>query len=161
MKIKKISVGQEDTFYTDTSTKKKMSFSVEAELAETDNFNEVYSHLRSLVESKFGNSEVLRVPRDCINDSDSLPDVDMSADNIPDTQPIIKALDPTNPNLQISCPVCGSSMVLRNGKKGKFWGCSSFSKTNCKGIVGLNQVEYYLDTGILPTSHKQTIWHNI
>ena len=161
MKIKKISVGQENTFYTDTSTKKKIGFSVEAELAETDNVNEVYSYLKSFVDSKFETNEVVKVPMYCINDIDSLPVVDMSSDNIPDTEPILKALDPTNPNLHISCPVCGSSMVLRTGKKGKFWGCSSFSKTNCKGIVGLNQVEEYLDSGILPSKHNKTTWHNI
>jgi restriction system protein len=37
------------------------------------------------------------------------------------------------------CPSCGSDMVLRRAKKGPnagrgFWGCSTFSKTNCNGI---------------------------
>ena len=43
-----------------------------------------------------------------------------------------------NKNGQKQCPKCGSSMVLREAKKGKnlgdkFWGCSRFPK--CKGVV--------------------------
>ena len=39
---------------------------------------------------------------------------------------------------KVSCPKCGSNMVLRTAKKGKFtgqkfWGCSGFS--GCKSIV--------------------------
>lgn len=31
-------------------------------------------------------------------------------------------------NLQTKCPFCGSELVLRNGKYGQFWGCSSYPK---------------------------------
>lgn len=27
-----------------------------------------------------------------------------------------------------TCPLCGSELIVRNGRKGKFWGCSSFPK---------------------------------
>jgi len=41
---------------------------------------------------------------------------------------------------QVYCPKCGSSMVMRETKKGenkgnKFWGCSSFPK--CRGIINV------------------------
>lgn len=41
---------------------------------------------------------------------------------------------------KISCPKCGSSMVMRETKKGenkgkKFWGCSSFPR--CRGIINV------------------------
>lgn len=163
MKIKKISVGQEQTFYTDTCTKKRMRVGIEAELVETDNVNEVYSYLKEYVQSKFksdNSNEVIKVPLDCINNL-SLPNVDMTSDNVPDIAPIIKPFNPSDPNLKITCPLCGNYMVLRTGKRGKFWGCSSFRDTNCKGIVGLNQVEEYLDSGILPSKHITTTWHNI
>lgn len=37
------------------------------------------------------------------------------------------------------CPRCGSEMVLRRAKTGPnagkvFWGCSMYTKTNCRGI---------------------------
>lgn len=31
-------------------------------------------------------------------------------------------------DLQTKCPFCGSSLVLRNGKYGQFWGCSTYPK---------------------------------
>ena len=31
-------------------------------------------------------------------------------------------------NLQTKCPYCGSQLVLRSGKYGQFWGCSSYPK---------------------------------
>lgn len=33
----------------------------------------------------------------------------------------------------VSCDRCGSPMVLRNGSRGEFWGCSSFPK--CRNII--------------------------
>lgn len=33
-------------------------------------------------------------------------------------------------NIQSRCPFCGSELVLRNGKYGRFWGCSTYPK--CK-----------------------------
>jgi len=30
------------------------------------------------------------------------------------------------------CPECGSAMVIRDGKYGKFWGCSAFPM--CEGL---------------------------
>lgn len=41
-----------------------------------------------------------------------------------------------------TCPLCGAPMVLRTARYGKnkgnkFWGCSTYGKTRCRGIVGL------------------------
>lgn len=33
-------------------------------------------------------------------------------------------------NIKTKCPFCGSELVLRNGKFGRFWGCSTYPK--CK-----------------------------
>lgn len=33
-------------------------------------------------------------------------------------------------NIQTKCPFCGSDLVLRSGKYGRFWGCSAYPK--CK-----------------------------
>jgi DNA topoisomerase I len=33
------------------------------------------------------------------------------------------------------CPECGSKMVLKNGRYGKFWACETYPE--CKGIVSL------------------------
>lgn len=33
-------------------------------------------------------------------------------------------------NIQNKCPFCGNPLILRNGKYGKFWGCSTYPK--CK-----------------------------
>jgi ribosomal protein L37AE/L43A len=35
----------------------------------------------------------------------------------------------------IICPTCKSSMVLHEGKYGKFWGCSSFPKCRTTGAM--------------------------
>lgn len=34
--------------------------------------------------------------------------------------------DPTDPTE--TCPWCGSELVIKNGRRGKFWSCSSFPK---------------------------------
>lgn len=39
-----------------------------------------------------------------------------------------------------SCPICGAPMVMRTARRGKhkgakFWGCSTWPTTRCKGIV--------------------------
>jgi len=36
------------------------------------------------------------------------------------------------PNPDGTCPECGMKLVLKSGKYGKFYGCSGYSKTNCK-----------------------------
>lgn len=36
-----------------------------------------------------------------------------------------KVISPKN-----KCPVCGSDLVLKDGRRGKFWGCSAFP--NCQ-----------------------------
>lgn len=41
------------------------------------------------------------------------------------------------------CPKCGSTMVKRQGKKGKykgkdFWGCSKFSSAGCRGMLPMH-----------------------
>jgi hypothetical protein len=42
-----------------------------------------------------------------------------------------------------TCPVCGAPMVLRTARRGKnkggrFWGCSTYGTTRCRGIVGID-----------------------
>lgn len=42
------------------------------------------------------------------------------------------------------CSICGSEMVPRTGKYGKFWGCSSYSKRNkCRGKPILCEIVRY------------------
>lgn len=36
---------------------------------------------------------------------------------------------------KVTCPICGSEMVLRKSKFGQFWGCSKYPK--CRGIVNI------------------------
>ena len=38
-------------------------------------------------------------------------------------------------NLKTKCPFCGNELVLRKGKYGCFWGCSTYPK--CRGIVAV------------------------
>jgi DNA topoisomerase-1 len=45
----------------------------------------------------------------------------------------MKAEVPTD----ISCPLCGSKMVIRSGKKGLFLGCSNFPQ--CKGTANFTR----------------------
>ncbi len=35
-------------------------------------------------------------------------------------------------DLPQTCPICGGQMVLRDGKYGKFYGCSNYSARGCK-----------------------------
>ena len=46
-------------------------------------------------------------------------------------------IEPKEPKKEIPCPKCGRSMTLRDGKFGKYWGCSGyFDKQNqCKNIM--------------------------
>lgn len=46
------------------------------------------------------------------------------------------------PNDNPKCPKCGADMVLRNGKYGKFYGCSKFgsSETSCNGTLQLKEI---------------------
>ena len=37
----------------------------------------------------------------------------------------------------VSCPECGSPMVLRHGRYGDFYGCSRFPK--CKGVLNIGK----------------------
>lgn len=39
-----------------------------------------------------------------------------------------------DPNVP-KCPKCGADMVLRDGKRGKFYGCSNYPKTSCNGSL--------------------------
>lgn len=36
-----------------------------------------------------------------------------------------------------ACPKCGSSMSLKNGKYGMFWGCDKWRETRCNGLVNM------------------------
>jgi len=55
---------------------------------------------------------------------------------------IVKPIEPKSDNvIHISgsrfCPKCGSNMILRNGRYGKFYGCSKFPY--CKGTMSYSQ----------------------
>ena len=44
----------------------------------------------------------------------------------------------TEPNGELKpCPVdnCDGNLMLRSGRYGKFYGCTNYSKTKCKGRV--------------------------
>jgi len=36
----------------------------------------------------------------------------------------------------LRCPDCGSELILKYSKYGKFWGCLKWSETKCEGSVG-------------------------
>ena len=36
---------------------------------------------------------------------------------------------------KLVCPKCGADMVKRHGRYGEFYGCSMYTKTNCKGTI--------------------------
>lgn len=60
---------------------------------------------------------------------------------IPDTN-IVKPIEPKSDKvINISgskfCPICSSNMILRNGRYGKFYGCSRFPY--CKGTISYRQ----------------------
>lgn len=58
--------------------------------------------------------------------------VKMNPDAIPDPQKIKHEIRPEG----ILCKKCGNEMVLRNGSRGNFYGCSSYPKCrNTKEIV--------------------------
>lgn len=51
---------------------------------------------------------------------------------------------PSQPVQPPACPTCGAPMVLRTARRGKnkgnrFWGCSNFGKSGCRGIVPLHE----------------------
>ena len=65
------------------------------------------------------------------------PSFKTNRDHVKHVKNIVKEKENINSRL---CPKCGSSMVLREAKKGgninkKFWGCSNFPK--CRGIVNI------------------------
>ena len=65
------------------------------------------------------------------------PSFKTNRDHVKHVKDIVKEKENINSRL---CPKCGSSMVLREAKKGgninkKFWGCSNFPK--CRGIVNI------------------------
>lgn len=48
------------------------------------------------------------------------------------------------PDVAPTCPLCGSPMVLRTARYGankgnKFWGCSTYASTRCRGIVSVDE----------------------
>lgn len=38
-----------------------------------------------------------------------------------------------------TCPLCGGRLVLRNGPRGKFYGCSNYGKTHCRYTKEVNR----------------------
>ncbi|WP_150272204.1 restriction endonuclease [Paenibacillus tepidiphilus] len=56
----------------------------------------------------------------------------------PDAAPTPKAVMAEVPVDEFSCPKCGSKLVLRNGPKGQFYGCSSFPK--CRYVKSIKAV---------------------
>jgi transposase-like protein len=49
----------------------------------------------------------------------------------------IEENDTTDINKDKACPICGSNMVLRSGKYGKFYGCSKYPR--CTGTRSFNK----------------------
>lgn len=47
------------------------------------------------------------------------------------------AIDPDLKNRKVNCPACDARMVLRQGKRGPFWGCPHFP--SCKGTLSINR----------------------
>jgi hypothetical protein len=39
----------------------------------------------------------------------------------------------------VTCPECGAPMILKDSKYGKFWGCSTWRITGCKGSTSAHQ----------------------
>lgn len=56
----------------------------------------------------------------------------------PGAAPTAKAVMAEVPVDQFTCPKCGSKLVLRNGPRGQFYGCSSFPK--CRHVKPLKAV---------------------
>ena len=44
---------------------------------------------------------------------------------------LFRNASPNSENSDLLCPRCSTKMVLRNGKKGKFYGCTTFPR--CRG----------------------------
>lgn len=45
-----------------------------------------------------------------------------------------------------SCPLCSAPMNQKNGKRGRFWGCSTWSETKCSGKVSVDPSEGRADS---------------
>ncbi|KGE17583.1 restriction endonuclease [Paenibacillus wynnii] len=56
----------------------------------------------------------------------------------PGTAPAPKAVIAATPVDEMTCPKCGSTLVLRNSTRGQFYGCSSFPK--CRHIKQIEAV---------------------
>lgn len=138
MLIKKIKVSQEQCISTGNFESKRIQYGIEAELSETDNYNAVYNHLRGIIE------EELKKEYNNVKETVSEP-----KSIVPELSLPLKQFDPTDTRLEIKCPKCNSPMTLKKGRTGEFWGCSAYKSNNCNGIVNLNQVETYLQTGTL------------
>ena len=50
----------------------------------------------------------------------------------------------------IDCEICGSKMVLREGRYGKFLGCSNFPKCKCIKNLSQSKIEQEKDFGVCP-----------
>lgn len=56
------------------------------------------------------------------------------------------------------CPICNSRMILRNGSRGKFWGCSRYP--SCKGTKRYTYekiINDYKPLEIIPSKYQQDI----
>jgi restriction system protein len=54
----------------------------------------------------------------------------------PETTPSPKLITEQLPRLNMICERCGRNMVLKNGKRGEFYGCSGFPKCmNTKSVI--------------------------
>jgi hypothetical protein len=47
---------------------------------------------------------------------------------------------------ETACPYCHSSMILRNGRRGKFYGCSRFPR--CRGTRDYKEPESQIETTV-------------
>lgn len=92
--------------------------------------------IKSKVQSVLSSSEVREIT-DRIEAGRLELSFKTNRDHINHVKDIVKSKETSNSE---SCPKCGTSMVLREIKKGvnigkKFWGCSNFPK--CRGIVNV------------------------
>lgn len=62
----------------------------------------------------------------------------------------------------MNCPLCRAKMVERDGKYGKFWGCSKFPK--CKGIVKIETPTFIVSSApqkVIGSAQQEVIWKEI
>src|SRR5215216_6777046 len=66
---------------------------------------------------------------------------------------------------QVICPKCGNKMVMRSGKRGNFYGCSTYFSTKCNGFLPyfepkiVRQVQN--NESVTGTDQQESIWNHV